>query len=489
MALRINNNIAAQKALRFLGENDRKLVKSLERLSSGFRINSGADDPAGLVISERMRAQIAGVNQAIANTELATAMVQTTEGALGEINNLLIRMRELALAANNEGANDVRALEANQIEIANAIESIQRISSNTQFGTRKLLDGSSGVGGVGQGGGVSFVSANERVRNSPVEGFPIEVTQIPTKALLEGVISEDDVPGLSLTLIEGGKTVTIKASENDVPATIVGKLKNAAAEVGLAVNIELIDDTLIVEAEKFGSAEDFRGISSVAGVLSSEAGIAERPTPGLDIEGTIGGETAVGRGLELAGVTGNENTQSLRVRVTGEPIREFDDEGNLTITREFDEGVVGTVHVVNSSVAFQTGPNPGQQTSFALPLVSPSGLGRQATNASGFQNVGDIDVTNPQGARDSILLIDAAIDDLTLARGRLGAFQRNNLDTNLATLRVTAENLISAESTIRDSVIAEELVEFTRHRIQLEANTALLAQANQIPATVITLLK
>ncbi len=150
---------------------------------------------------------------------------------------------------------------------------------------------------------------------------------------------------------------------------------------------------------------------------------------------------------------------------------------------------MGTVHVVNSSVAFQTGPNAGQKTNFALPLVSPNGLGRQATNASGFQHVGDIDVTNPQGARDSILVIDAAIDDLTLTRGRLGAFQRNNLDTNLAVLRVTAENLISAESTIRDSAIAEELTEFTRHRIQLEANTALLAQANQIPATVITLLK
>jgi flagellin len=491
MTLRINHNIASQKALRHLGEADRKLVESLERLSSGFRINKGADDPAGLVISEQMRTQIAGVNQAISNTELATAMVQTSEGALGEINNLLVRMRELALHANNEGANDLRALEADQQEIQNAIESIQRIATNTQFGKRKLLDGTSGVAGVGQGA-VSFVSATERTRGSPLGGYTVNVEQIPTKARLEGSIplTPEIVPGLSVTLVEGRKNVKVSASAEDAPSTFIGKLKRAVADAELDLDISLSPEgMLVVQHREFGGGSRFQAISSVAGVLSFEAGKAQQAMPGRDVRGTIGGEAAIGNGEVLSGIEGNENTTGLMVKVLGTAVRVTDQEGNVSVMRRHEAGDVGTVHVFNNAVAFQTGPNPGQRTTVALPNVSPQFLGRQVANASGFQSIADIDVTTPQGAKDSIELVDRAVDELTLARGRLGAFQRNNLQTNLATLRVTAENLISAESSIRDADVAKELTEFTRGRIQLEANSALLAQANQLPNNIITLIK
>ena len=491
MTLRINHNIASQKAIRHLGDADRKLVESLERLSSGFRINKGADDPSGLVISEQMRTQIAGVNQAISNTELATAMVQTSEGALGEINNLLIRMRELALHANNEGANDVRALEADQQEIANAVEAIQRISTDTQFGKRKLLDGTSGVAGVGQGA-VSFVSATERTRSSPLEGYAVEIERVPTKARLEGStgLTLENVPGLSVTLVEGRKNVKVTGTAEDVPSTFAGKLKRAVAEGGLNLDVELRDDgKLMVEHQQFGSEAGFRAISSVAGVLSSEAGKAEEAEPGRDVSGTIAGEAAIGRAEVLSGVEGNENTTGLTVKLLGTPVQVTDEQGHVTVMRRHETGEVGTVHVFNNAVAFQTGPNPGQRTTVALPNMGPQSLGRQIANISGFQSVADVNVTLPQKARDSIQLIDQAVDELSLVRGRLGAFQRNNLETNLATLRVTAENLISAESSIRDADVAKEITQFTRSRIQLEANSALLAQANQLPNNIITLIK
>ncbi len=142
MALRINHNVAALDAQRNLSVTTNKMASTMEKLSSGFRINKAADDPAGLVISEQFRAQIAGLNRAISNSEGSINMIQTAEGALTEINNLLIGMRELAIHAANEGFNDANQLAADQAEINNAIKTIDRISANTQFGTKKLLDGS-----------------------------------------------------------------------------------------------------------------------------------------------------------------------------------------------------------------------------------------------------------------------------------------------------------------------------------------------------------
>ncbi len=142
MSLRINNNIAAINAHRNLVNTTNDLSKSMEKLSSGYRINRAADNPAGLVISEQFRAQIAGLNRAIDNSEGSINMIQTAEGALTELNALLVSMRELAIHAANEGFNDTAQLEADQAEIDNAIKTIDRISANTQFGTKKLLDGS-----------------------------------------------------------------------------------------------------------------------------------------------------------------------------------------------------------------------------------------------------------------------------------------------------------------------------------------------------------
>jgi len=141
MSLRINHNIAALDAHRNLTNTTRWMASSMEKLSSGYRINRASDDPAGLVISEQFRAQIAGLNRAISNSEGSINMIQTAEGALNEINSLLVSMRELAIHAANEGFNDAGQLAADQAEIDNAIQTIDRIAANTQFGTKKLLDG------------------------------------------------------------------------------------------------------------------------------------------------------------------------------------------------------------------------------------------------------------------------------------------------------------------------------------------------------------
>jgi flagellin len=145
--------------------------------------------------------------------------------------------------------------------------------------------------------------------------------------------------------------------------------------------------------------------------------------------------------------------------------------------------------VANNSLDFQIGANVGQRISIALPALSPQFLARKIDTDTGFASLADVRVTTPSMARDTLKLVDSAIDEITEMRGRLGAIQKNGLESNLNTLRVTAENLLAAESTIRDTDIARELAEYTKNRILFDANTALLAQANQQTSSVIQLIR
>jgi flagellin len=493
MTVRINNNIAALRTAHNLSEVDRKLAESLEKLSSGFRINRGADSPSGLVISEQMRGQIAGITQAIANTELATAMLQTAEGAITEVNNILIRIRERALHAANEGANDVQGIEADDMEIKAGLEAIARIASSTSFGKRTLLDGSSGIVGEAQGHGLVFLGATQRTRTSPIAGYPVAVTRLPTRAELQGRgrIALDDLPDLTVSLIEGGRSVRIKGTADDSPDSFAGRLRSAVEQAGLRLNVMLEDGRLIIRHQDYGSAPTFQAISSVEGILSRDAGAIERPVPGEDVAGTIGGESALGTGLVLRGQVGSENTEGLAVRYTGPLVTTGATNANGEPMREYRPatGVAGTVNVANNSLDFQIGPNVGQRISVALPALSPQFLARKIDTETGFASLSDVRVTTPAAARDTLKLVDSAVDEITEMRGRLGAVQKDGLESNLSTLRVTAENLLAAESSIRDTDFAKELAEYTRSRILFDANTALLAQANQQSATVIQLIR
>ncbi len=490
MTLRINNNIAALKSVRHMEDSERKLSESLEKISSGFKINKGSDNPAGLVASEQIRGQIVGLNQAIANSELATTMVQTTEGALNEVNNLLIRTRQLALQASNEGFSDSTTLEANQLEIEDALNTINRISKNTQFGKKKLLDGSGGVTGEALGGGLTFISGTVDTRTSPVQGYVVDLSQVATRSFLGGStgLDEDNISGMQLTLFEGGKTVQVVGRISDSPESFFGRLRRVTEDSGLALDLRLnADRTISVRQQNYGSRHTFQGASSTAGVLSSNEGVLEAASPGTDIAGTINGEAAVGQGQLLLGLPGNANSDGLVVRYAG-PLVEVVTGGRTVLVRKPQTGIAGVVNVSNNSLNFQVGPNPGQSVTVALPQVNASFLGRSVENASNFKSLADIDVGTAQGSKDAIRMIDAAITELTLNRGKLGAFQRNSLESNIATLRVTAENLMAAESTIRDTDLARELAEFTRQKLLFEAGAAAVAQANQIPSKVISLI-
>ena len=243
MALRVNTNVAALNALRHLNHTEQELSKNLERLSSGRRLNKAADGPAALVISEQMKSQISSIDQAIRNTETSVSMVQTTEGALSEVSNMLINLRQLAVHGANEGANDEKMLQADQNEVENLLATMKRIAMTTQFGTQALLDGSRASTGVAVGDGLEFVSASELSKSSPSEGYKVNVTQVATRPLLVSTRSltlQDVNPQNSITFVvnTGNRTTSIDLKENRTLWEQVDKIRRQAGKDGTPEAVE-----------------------------------------------------------------------------------------------------------------------------------------------------------------------------------------------------------------------------------------------------------
>ena len=483
MVLRINQNISAINAQRQLAINDRALAKSLERLSSAQRVNRAADGPASLIISEQMRAQIGGLNQAIDNSEIAVGMVQTTEAALIEVTNLLTSMRQLAIASANEGANDENMLQANQFELENSLDTIDRITRNAQFGVKKLLDGSTGANGVSIGEGLEFILAAPETRASPTEGYDVRVQQLATQSTLRGsvTLTQEMVDASEeITISEGGRTVQFTTTPGETVAQSMGKLRNEIEANGLDLQFNVLEDGSIeLVHNQFGEDHLFSASSSTAGVLSDEASVMTQGVLGRDVVGTIDGEVAIGEGQVL---TGGEGTriQGLKVRYTG----------NVVTDADAGEGTesAGRVSVFQNSLIFQVGPNVGQTVSISMVNTNTRVLGRGVTNESGYKSIRDLDVRGAQGAEDAQKLVDKAINEVNVVRAALGAFQKNTLEANLRQLRINTEELINAQSIIRDADIAKEITDFTRNKIMVQSATAMLAQANQVPRSVLTLL-
>lgn len=507
MTFRVNNNISALNSHRFLQTNYSDLSKSLERLSSGLKINQAADGPAAFAISEHLRSQVAGLNQAIENSETAVSILQTTESNMGEITVLLNGIRQLVIHALNEGANDEVALSADQNEIDAALKTIEDIASNARFADKYLLDGSNGVSGSVSGEGLEFVSASTDTKDSREDGFEVRIKALACRPHATGTtaLTKEMVEvGERLMVIEGGKQAFYESKKGDTVDTTVQNLRSEINRHGLDLSIELNDDGLLeVRHNQYGSEHQFQMSSSTAGVLGEEGGKITHVSNGKNIEGTINGESAIGDGRYLTGIAGATCTDGLKIRYIGNDLDDRlkpDCEIRDKVLKEDapgqeemevpDDGIfAGRVYVAQNSMKFQVGGNRAQSIGISLRDMKPSGFATGIANRSGFRSLADIDVTDGDKAADALLLVDMAIHQIASERGKLGAIQKNSLETNLSNLRVANENLISSESVIRDVDMAREMAVFTRNEIKSQSSSAMLAQANQKSDSVLTLLE
>lgn len=484
--MRVNTNASAIFAQRNLQNNSAVQTKTLEKLSSGLKINRGADGPAQLQISEILRSHTVGLKQSIDNSEMAISLMQTGEAALDEVSRSLVKARQLAIHAANEAVNDETMLKADQQELDQIIGTINRIAKNTQYGKNYLLDGSGAGNGVTTGKNLSFVGAKTTGASSGAHGYDIDITKAATRAQYSGTValSQEIIDsGEQITIVESGRSIDFKTVAGTSVEQTLNQLSNALRDGGL--DVELIrqpatgrntPQIMTFRHKKFGSAPYFQVSSNTAGLLSKIPNVVERAQNGVDIVGEIAGEEAVGKGQILTGAGGfGSKAEGISIRYSGE-------------TTPPPGQRAGTITFSQNSLTFQIGGNANQTARVSMKNVKADQLGNGVSNKSGFRSFAELDLMNSQGAQDSLAIIEQAIQDVAANRGSLGAFQRNTLESNLNYLRAAHENVVNSESVIRDADMAEEMTKFTRNQIMIESSTAMLAQANQTPKSILKLL-
>jgi flagellin len=470
MSLTIANNTLSLNAQHNLANASNSLSKSIERLSSGLKVNRGADGPAALIISEKHRAQIAGLNQAIDNANKATSVVQTAEGALNEINSLLVKVRSLAIDSANTGANDADALAANQAEIANAVDTINRIATNTQFGQKKLLDGSAGIQGTPTDADVSVLKTTT---DTKAGNYNVVVTTVGERANAVAGTGQTSNLAADETLTVNGTQITLASGLSQ--AQVVSRINEFSTQTGVTADVSGGKTRLYTN--QYGSDASISVVSNVAAAAdSSGIGTTAISDTGVNVVGTIDGTSFTGVGNVLTATSGNAN--GLKIQLAADST-----DAAKTVT-----GAQGAVAVVDNSLVFQIGANQNQTASIAINKVNPNGLG---TGVAGnqFASLNDIQVTSASKAQDALGVIDQAIDDVTTLRGTLGAFQQNTLASTVNNLQATLENTTEAESVIRDTDFASEIANFTKGQVLVQAGTAVLKNANQQPQLALSLLQ
>jgi len=462
------NNVNALNAFRHLSQADQMFGKSLQKLSSGLRINNAFDDPAGLVLSEKLRAQVKGLNQATLNTQDALSMIQTAEGALNEQASLLNQIRALALHSANTGVVDADTIAADQSQVDEAIASINRIATQTEFAGKKLLDGSAGNKGIVV---LNNVLSSVVVGNTAPSGttdVDIALTTQATRATLAGDVDRSsDVSGDHVVNVNG---VNITITDGSDQSTVVNTLNSAFGSNDLDLIAVANGNNIDIRHNQYGS--DY-SVSLVDGDNILNAADTDS-ADGTDVVGTINGEAATGKGLVLTADSGTEYAGT-----------------KITFLSSASTGAHSSAfQVVQGQLRFQIGGNASDYVSTSIGDLRAIQLGTSAGGATGLNSIktgGTYALaTNPSQA---LAVIDAAINDVSNSRARLGSLGSYVMETQLNSISITVENIQASESRIRDVDMASETTNMTKNQILLQAATAMLAQANSAPQSVLRLLQ
>ena len=503
----VQHNMSAMNANRMLSGVSSAQSKSTEKLSSGYRINRAADDAAGLSISEKMRGQIRGLNQASTNAQDGISLIQTAEGALNESHSILQRMRELSVQASN-GTETDDDREAVQSEIEQLQSELTRISETTEFNTMKLLDGSRSGSAVSASVSKSAASALTKVDAT---------TQVNTAADAFDALASGKDSTLAVTVIDkNGNSSTVKV-------TITGDTKTADNADGAENTAQAFADAL--KESSLGDSYDFstdgngklKFTAKEAGKTANSILLSQDNAAAVKTdESTIGVDAYSQITKEIGSYTGTGNIEDKIFTVNGEkfayvtdPTKLGDDYKDVNyvktatvdtdavdamaklinaktgISAEPDANVDTTINLkagtanTGKGIELQIGANEGQTMSFTLDDMSADALGVGGKS---------VDLSTQDSAKTATTAIDAAIKKVSASRGKMGAVQ-NRLEHTINNLDTASENLQTAESRIRDTDMAEEMVNYSKNNILAQAGQSMLAQANQSNQGVLTLLQ
>lgn len=499
MAQTINTNISSLVAQNNLNKSQGSLATSLQRLSSGLRINSAKDDAAGLSISQRFTSQINGLNQAVRNANDGISISQVAEGALDETTNGLQRIRELAIqSANGSNGTDERA--ALQAEVSARISEIDRTATTTRFGSRLLLDGSFGTSSFQVGANanetisVSIASARATALgvNSLTADGTITGNVVGASATANGVTAATVATGFTVTTTNtaGSQTSTpIVYAANSSAKEVAAAISSAGSSVGVSATASnsvtlsqlSTDGTLTFNLVNGGSSTTSTAISAavtspldLSSVLNAVNGVTG--TTGITATFTTAGDKS---SLTLTSATGeNIGLGAFSVTGGGSTATDTVSFGGTTLT----EG--GTIAANKTGTVALTSTKGQISTTNASAQVFASA----GTNNSSFQSVSALDISTAAGAQSALAVVDAALGTISSQRGDLGAVQ-NRLESTISNLSNVSQNVSAAKSRITDADFAAETANLTKNQILQQAGISVLSQANSLPQQVLSLLK
>ena len=491
MPLVVNSNISALNAQRNLNRSQADLTTSLQRLSSGLRINSAKDDAAGLAIADRMTSQVRGLNQAVRNANDGISVAQVAEGALGEVTNALQRMRELAVQSAND-SNSATDRASLQKEVSALAQEITRLATQTQFNGKNLLDGSfsSGVFQIGAYSGqtISFgigsAKATDIGSNQASSNARIGAT---TLAAAADVTGGNGVAGQTLTVSGTTGTanagVSANASARDIAAAVngVSATTGVTATARTETTIGSLSAPGTVSFKLYGS--NGTGVDISANVVStsdlsalSDAINAKTASTGITAElssnkASIKLVSAEGYDIKVENfVHSGDSGQTMAV-------------GGVALTGPTTGSPAATDSIVIGGTVSFSSP-----TSFSVSTSAAGTVFGSATNNSSLSAVGSINIGTQTGASSALGVIDGALSFVNNLRADLGAVQ-NRFNSVVSSNQATAENVTAARSRIQDADFAAETANLSRAQILQQAGTAMLAQANQSSQNVLSLLR
>ena len=494
MASVINTNIASLNAQRNLSKTQDSLQTSLQRLSSGLRINSAKDDAAGLAISERFTSQIRGLNQAARNANDAISLAQTAEGALGSVGDNLQRLRELSVQAANatNSASDRAAL---QSEASQLISEVQRVASQTAFNGVKLIDGSftSQTFQVGANSGETIaVSSIVDARTASLGSHTLTADGTITGNVVvsataittgNGVGAETD---LTLTTANGGTSSAISYAANSGADQVASAINAAGAGIGVTATASNSTTLSSLSAAGTVTFNLVGGTNSaaVSAVISDKNDLSNLVSAINGVSNTTG----VTATFTTAGNKSNITLTTTDGRNIG--IDTFNNTaGGAGDTVSFG-GSTLTDGAAATANAVKTGTVTLSSTKGAISTANANAdvFAAAGVNNSSFASLAAVDLSTASGASAALSVVDAALNQINSGRADLGAIQ-NRFTSTVAALQTTSENLSAARSRIQDADFAAETANMTRAQILQQAGTAMLAQANALPNQVLTLLK
>ena len=473
--MRINHNISALKACNILGKTNNALDKSLERLSSGFRINRAADDAAGLAISEKMKTQIAGLEQAARNAADGISVIQTAEGALDEVEAMLQRMRELSVQAAN-GVNTDEDRAAIQDEIDQLNEEINRVSTTTEFNTKKLLNGTVDRRSYSDNEKIQLISLSDSVS---ITEYTLSVTKAPQPAQVEteipGTTSKTAALGLEGKIAINEKEIEIETT--DTITDIYEKLREAGSTVDINVTPTVEDANGDPETSTIADATGFlfeskdKGDDASIEIYCTSEALADA----LGITSGMSG-AGVDAKVELDYDSGFAPTATVSIDGDYVTVTDVDDfKMKFKVEGEVDEATVTVLKA--GPMDLQIGANEGQTMEVRIPKVDTDTLGTAVVN-----------VNTQESAQKAITIFENAINEVSSIRAKLGAYQ-NRLEHTINSLNISAENLTEALSRVEDVDMAKEMVTYTQQQVLSQSGNAMLAQANERPQQILSLLQ